>query len=491
MLLHDELSIHFQEPFDKNALFSDISAYASQRLHDCIKNCKPSIPKEVEKLTHICTHQRPHLDEYMAILLFVSCLPESIRRLPLEETVMTHATEDSAVREKWSTAAVFGLGGVQTGGAKPLLIFDEHVQNGQKNTASSAVSLVARSLFGRSLLPKPLFQILREIDIIDAFGGAHPKHLSNYILRMHDYAESGQFSLGVNEKKAVIDAALLALLEASKKAIPFWQESIWKERAISSFKDHCCASALRQQAGFEQAQTHLLQNLLAFRQPLFPPLSSEQCSLTFATGSYRLRQTILIPYLAALLPLVWGETCGTMIMDILWDARLLTQMHYASVLRALEAHFNAETDNEDIATEIGNIAFRKVPVSSGNAGMLSWVIEITPKKGISNARQALISFARKHNNDRAVTLLRNTETKSLVISRGHGIPKEQWDALIDWLVDWEGSSDTEGNPGCWHVVTNASGERADFILNGNAAHRYVPESRVTIDHIADWIQRHF
>ncbi|MCR4667093.1 MAG: hypothetical protein K5657_07345 [Desulfovibrio sp.] len=487
---HPSLSISFHPPLSARDSFPAIHMKAIAYMRSLLADIKRELPPKSLEVTHLCTHLRPHLDEYMAMLLFEGCLPEEHADLPMEETIMHHATDDSEIRKKWSTAAVFGLGGVQNGGAEPLLIFDEHVTEGKEHTASSAVSLVARTLFGRTLLPKGLFQMLRETDIIDAFGGAHPKHLANYIMRMHDYAATGLAPfLDVRAKQAIVEACLVAIMAAYADGLSFWKEPVWKDKALASFASHVRTSSLRQFPGFDQAQAHLLNNLQNFRQPHFPT-TGQNCKLTLAQGtSYRIYQTIMIPYLAALLPEVWGGETGNFCMGILWDSRLITQIHYTQIFRSLEEHFGAEPEDGEVSDDIGHISFRKVPTKSGNAGQMPWVFEITPKPGMCNGRQALTSFVRKHNNDRAITLLRNTQTKTLVVSRGSGIPKEQWDALVDWLIEWEGSSDTEGKPGCWHIVKNANGDRADFLLNGNAAHRYVPESRLDIEKLADWVHK--
>ncbi|MBQ7617320.1 MAG: hypothetical protein IJS50_00435, partial [Desulfovibrio sp.] len=322
-----------------------------------------------------------------------------------------------------------------------------------------------------------------------ACGGAHPKHLANYTLRLHDYAELCTPKLSSAMKQAIIEACLAALLLANEKKISYWEDSFWRKRALVSLKQAAQKSNLHKQNGFEQALTLLQNNLNNFRQPRFQ-LPKEQANPLSFPAKVPVLQSLLIPYLAALLPLVYGEELGGKIMGTLWEARLLTQMRYATCLAVLEEHFGLEPEDGDLETSIGLIRFRNVCISCGNAEMMPWIIEVTPKPGLCNVRQALISFVRKHHADTALTLLRNLENGSLVLSRGLGIPKELWDSLVNWLIATEGSSDLEGEPGCWHVVTSALGTRADFILNGNAAHQYVPKSKLTVDLLAEWVRTH-
>lgn len=468
---------------------SYVCTTAADVLADILKDTPITLPNEAQDVELLCTHLRPHLDEYMGVLLFRSCLNASKHTLPLEETVINNATHDNMVLEHWNHAAVFGMGGVQNGGAHPLLLFDEHVHPGKNQHAFSSVALVVQTLFGKRPLPKSLFTLIREIDLIDGCGGAHPKHLSTYIIRMHDCLENKALSYEGSYKQAAVEACIIAFLKAQECQIPFWQEDFWRDRALGSLHIHAKNTSLRHQPGFEQALSQLQHNIAAFRQPRLPAVPQNSKTFSLPTPGRRFFQTILIPYAAALCPLVWGDTANVL-MSLLWDSRLLSQMNYSLVLQTLEEQLGSEPENGEIDTAIGRILFRHVHTNVGNAAMTPWILEIQPKSGISNVRQAVISFVRKHNNDNAITVLRNTETKTLVLSRSSGIPQKQWKDLVEWLVNAEGCSDTEGNPGCWHVVKNTQGMPADFILNGNAAHRYVPPTQLTVDSLAQWVAEH-
>ncbi|MCR5814321.1 MAG: hypothetical protein K6G15_07505 [Desulfovibrio sp.] len=477
---------------DEPELFGSISNLSADYVRELLTPCSLILPKEARDVELICTHLRPHLDEYLAMLLFRACLPKEQRNLPLKETVLTDAQDDPAVRESWSNAAVFGLGGVQNGGSKPLLVFDEHTPTGQKHVASSAVALVTRRLLGTSQLPKALFFILREVDLVDALGGAHPKHLANYLLRLHDLLPADpqlspqQTTDHCLIKRAVAEGALLCLLRAANLDFPFWDEAFWRPRALSQLEAYTQISPFRQEEGFDTAYQQLMKNLAALRQPHFALKDANQTLLGFPLGKKRLFQSLLVPFMAALCPLVLGEKAGLAIMGRLWDGRLVTQMRYTIAFDCLERSLGPDPENFDGPSTIGHITFRRLKQS--NDGQLApWIIAVDQKPGLSCVRQALSSYVRKYHEDQALTLLHNQESDSVVLSRGNGIPKALWNKLVDWLLDWEGSSDQEGHPGAWHVVTNARGERADFILNGNAAHRYAKKTELNADTLSHWL----
>jgi len=67
-----------------------------------------------------------------AILLFKACLPPNKRNVPIEEAIIHSCDNDIAAKSTWPEAAVFGIGNTVNGGAKPLLMYDEHVPHGQK-----------------------------------------------------------------------------------------------------------------------------------------------------------------------------------------------------------------------------------------------------------------------------------------------------------------------------------------------------------------------
>ena len=58
-----------------------------------------------------------------------------------------------------------------------------------------------------------------------------------------------------------------------------------------------------------------------------------------------------------------------------------------------------------------------------------------------------------------------------------------WERICGALVELEGASDAEESPGAWHVTRHPNGI-AGFLLNGNAAHRYAPQTSITAQSLA-------
>ncbi|MBQ7584854.1 MAG: hypothetical protein IJU40_01220 [Desulfovibrionaceae bacterium] len=455
-----------------------------------LKDRRFTLPSQAKEIELFATHMRPHLDEYMAMLLFRSCLDESQWNLPLEETILKDAVDDQQVRTAWEKACVFGLGKVHSCGAEPLLIFDEHSQQGDPKTDSSAVALVYHALFDHRFLPQPLFILCREVDLLDACGGAHPKHLSTYLARLHDFSDSSILDpLSVNDKQAVIEACLIASVWASSQQVAFWENKFWQSQVLDSLQESANNSPLRLTDGFESALETLKRNLTHFRQPSFPANLSKDSKLCFNSQGKRVFQCLVIPFLIPLLPLVWGEI-GQRFVNILWNTRLMSQIRYNNILQLFEEHLGSDPSDSDIETTGGKIGFRICHKALGQLSPAIWVLAFAPKVNKGNVRQAMISYVRKHNADCALTIIFDQEYGSMVLSRGGGFPAEVWQDLVNWLLQWEGSSDVEDQPGCWHALTNPLGKHADFVLNGNATHRYAPPSKLTPDVLIDWLNRY-
>ena len=89
------------------------------------ENIKPMNKAKLDHLDRILVHTSPHLDEYLAVLLFRACLPpQKLREVQLEEFTLNSISNDRLAIATWRNAAVFGIGGTHKGGANPLFLFD-------------------------------------------------------------------------------------------------------------------------------------------------------------------------------------------------------------------------------------------------------------------------------------------------------------------------------------------------------------------------------
>ena len=74
----------------------------------------------------ILTHAAPHIDEYMALMIIRAALPDDKKLMPLEETYLSDAKNDTRAQSTWPTSILLGFGGTQDGGAHAGILFDEH-----------------------------------------------------------------------------------------------------------------------------------------------------------------------------------------------------------------------------------------------------------------------------------------------------------------------------------------------------------------------------
>ncbi|MBR4742338.1 MAG: hypothetical protein IK079_05530, partial [Desulfovibrio sp.] len=367
---------------------------------------------------------------------------------------------------------VVGIGGVHNGGATPLLLFDEHPSHD-----SSSLALVTKTLFGRRHLPKSLFLLIQEIDLIDACGGAHPKHLSSYINRLHDFAQqisSLQNTDLPNAKAALIDSYLITMLWAKNEQIPYFDPKFWLPKAQLSLEEAAQHASFANREDFQPTVDDILQKIQKLRQPYF---KNQNKNLIFHPKA-KVYQSLLVPYLTALTPLLWGEKIASFCNDILWQIRILSQMHYNIALKTLNPTLGSSPKPGTYSTPIGDIELLKINDL--------WILDIHQNKTMGSIRQSLISYMNQYLNSNGYLILRNSEINNVILSMGKATSMEQWNKLVQFLVAEEGSTDTDP-PGCWHVVRNAKGDLADFILNGNAAHSYVPKSKLTAERLAAWL----
>ena len=448
-----------------------------------LKDTSYILPQAANDIALLICHLRPHLDEYLAMLLFRSCLPSAKWDLPTKETILYSTDFDKEVYTDWQKACVFGLSNLHASYAKPLLLFDEHNATGGPKKDSSAVALVYHRLFNKGYLPKPLFFICREIDLLDACGGGHPKHLATYLTRLHDFADGTTLpKLSSGEKQALIEAAIFCILWANLKQFNFWDQKFWRPRVLESLKECTQLSPLRQSSEFSLAVDTVKKNLEHFRQPFFASERYAEAHLCFKVTMPRVLQTLCIPYIVPLLPLVWGDI-GHTFGQILWNVRLQGQMQYLHICDVFNKNVGLNLEDGDYTTSIGNLSVRHIAQRQGHPILL---VDLNSTINKNNVRSAVLSYVHKTTNC-ALIINRDAETGILVITRCREVPYPLWVKLVDWLIASEGVS-SEETPGCWHIMCNDSGTYADFILNGNASHRYVPRTKLTIDMLADWLK---
>ncbi len=470
-----------------------ISRAAVRVVRDLLDPAEAQLPDGALDVQRLLTHKHPHLDEYVAMLLFKAALPENRWSLPVGEIVLRSVDNDAEAKATWPSSAIFGMGGTHTGGARGLLVFDEHNKPGQSREANSVTMLVKEQLYGSQGISRALFQICKETDHIDAYGQAHFKHLGNYIKRLHEaeflFLDNPAYGGGAEDilplwKQALVEGCIAALACALAEKKRFMNAAYWREPLISSLNWYASHTRLRDDEDFSYAFNRLKRNVCGFKGAKLRikhpdgSLSNLRCG---QDGQEEPWQLLVMPYLAGLCLEYWGEEIGQRILFPLWEARILGDLGYARVYRELEKVIAAGDCDNTVASGIGSIAFCKSgkmqPDMEGQS-RLPWIIELQPAEGLANSRSALLSFLKNHNGGVGYTLVRSSDGSRVVLTRGPATDPQEWEMVVSWLVESEGNADG-GQNGCWHMVKSAQGHLADYILNGNPAHQYAPRTQIT------------
>lgn len=459
----------------------------------------------VAKLDRLLVHTNPHLDEYMAVLLFRACLPPNkLHDLPLDEFTLTSSYNDQLAKVTWPSAAVFGIGGNQTGGAEPLLLFDEHVPEGKKKRDSSCTKMTKNKHLSGSL-SVPLLKVIGEADHIDANANAHPKHLGNYIKWIHEteYVFSLGASVGDNIKdtispmwkQALVEACLAAFMMGINDKKSFSKPEYWKQPAQDSLNYYAKYSLLQGEPKFTSVFNRLKSTILDYKTSYLVTTQADG-SKTERLDSHGnpIPQLLVMPYLAALCQDYWGPYIGHIIMAHFWESRLQSQLAYQKMAEILKQTLGDGTKEIPyVRTPLGAVSLRHVTGAAcqqdfNGKKYTPWVIEFVTNGVILNARAPLGTYLNSANNGIGYVLLRNTSSNNVVLSQGKNGNYKTWEAIFQKLIELEGNADVRGRAsGCWHKTENSQGKLADFLLNGNPAHQYVPRTSLDADSLVEMI----
>ncbi|MDD2899047.1 MAG: hypothetical protein PHI31_10075 [Desulfuromonadaceae bacterium] len=459
-------------------------------------NIKPINKEKLDKLDRILVHTSPHLDEYLAVLLFRACLPpQKLRELQLEEFTLNSINNDQLAKVTWRNAAVIGIGGTHTGGARALFNYDEHVETGKVRKDSSCSMLVSKRHLND---PGILYKAIGEIDHIDAYANAHDKHLGNYIKWMHE--SEYFFSIGSSTKdhikdsisptwkQTLIEACLAAYILASNDKKRFNDASFWKQYAEDSLDAYKKYSLLRKvDPKFTDVFGRLKGNISRY-EPHYLLINKPGGGQEEKKDKYgnRIEQKLVMPYLAALCQYYWGPEIGHIIMAHFWDARVQSQITYANITEVLKTTIGDGTHEiPPVRTPMGQLTFRHIPVAG--ASRKPWVVEFVLKGAMPNSKAPLLSYINNNNDGNGYLILHNSSTNNIVLNKGYGVNSETWKALCDKLLQVEGDSSAK-IAGCWYKLVNDNGNIAGFMLNGNKAHQYVPKTSIDADSLVGLVK---
>lgn len=484
-----------------HGMLGAISRASVRTVRDLLGGLSAYPPRNLDRVTRLFAHKNPHIDEYMAMLLFKAAMPERYWSLPFEEFVLSHATDDTLARATWPNAAVFGMGATHNGGARAAILYDEHVPEGKTRKSTSATKLVMEKLFGDRKIPRPVSRVCKEVDHIDAYAGAHPNSLSTYVKLMNNAefflqrSQSGIMRDGLTPawKQAIVEACLVAVMLGIADNKKFYFQDYWRAAAEDSLRHYESHTLLRDDADFRTVWERYSNNILKFwNAPLkIKDPSGKLQNVTFTDKHGKVHkdnQFLIVPFLAALCQEYWGPEVGQLILVHLWETGMLSQLDFALTQREV---INATANGAETGTKrtaAGFITFIKgrIPVPDSNGDLREpWIIEIHPAGGVNGVKNPLMNFLKEKNDGIGYVIIRNS-TGTIMLNRGKNTNMQQWTAVTDWLLSREGCSDAR-EAGCWHKTENADGIIADFLLNGNEAHQYVPRSELTAQLLADFL----
>jgi hypothetical protein len=465
------------------AALADKSAEYMQKI--LAGSIRPLSPQAIASLDRIIVHVDPHLDEYFAELLFRACLPPEKWRCDLIEQAVFSETDDLGCKHLWPSAAVLGVGSNYAGGTRPLFLFDEHV-SGQSKVADSCSQIVAEQML--SAIPNSLLELLREVNVIDEYGGGHPQNLNNLIKTMHEVRfwfgqsvdDGTQIRDGLSPewKRAVIDACLVAVVYCFENGIDLKLDPDRKRDALVAslenyIKNSPHVAHPRFQASVQRMRSIFNDQAMVFKNAV---LQDRKGPIRDSGGNV-IPQLLLISRICFACEHCWGPQLRDVIATHFWEGELQNHLHFAAVEEAIDAAIKDQKIR--VVTPAGTITHNvlkemEVMVADHRGGPKKprrtklWIMTMTPAAGVSRASQALQHYLNEHNYGCGLVLMKNATLGTSALFKGSSLPDAKWQKLVKLITSKEAE--------CWHVIHQSTGTIAPFIVNGNKTHQYVPRS---------------
>jgi hypothetical protein len=445
-----------------------------------------SLGSKERELRRIIVHVNPHLDEYVADLLFVAALPPDLRSVPFEEQTLYSLDNDSYSQLTWPTSAVFGFGGAVSGGAKPLVLFDEHTPN-QARSDVSCCQMVADALFEK--LPDSVRFLLREANAIDANAGAHDQNLSTLIKDM----PLVRFQLGTDPttgeevtdflsheyKRAIVHACLVAVVYCLENGIDLENNVNEKVDALRpALERYTAKTQLRHDPAFQQVNSRqkslALGQSVVFRDAF---LRNDRGALTDDRGQ-RVPQLLLFSRIIFACHKCWGPGIADLIATHIFEVFYRAQFGFEKVEAEIAALFagRAGCRHSSIGTvervSLPDIHVRadrrrlgKTEQFEGNLPLI--VLGVVPAPGVIKANKAAMNYINEKNWGVGIVFMNDSAQGTKSIFKAQNLPNDKWDRFCRVLQDRE--------PKIWHRPIFDRGP-APYMLNGTASHKELDRS---------------
>lgn len=448
---------------------------STEVLHKLLESHVRWSPDQIPE--RLIVHKAPHLDEYLAEMLFRAVLKPADRQREFLE-VSLHAEDDSSAQVYWPTAAVFGIGGGKPSGRYAQYLFDEHLQGGGRREDSCTEVVLTRCFDG---VPPTVSRIAAEVTGIDARAGAHELHLNNLLKTCH----SVQYQLGPDAsghamsgrlsdawKRAIVNALLAAVFVCLENGIDITETDRIKRLMRELFDRFAANSPYRD-------REHYAESLLRLRNSV-SNVSELLRTARISVSGQDVPQLLLAPFLAVAAAEVWGTEIAYMLMTHFWESEILKNIHFRRISDLLETCFKDPHHPRSIYTPdcsvsgvvvperkfTGQKMVRGAPQPAGYSSPV-WIVACRYTNFVLQPNKAIARFIGDRNCGIGVSFCENTKDTNKVLFKGKSLPDQFWAALVERIQDAE--------PGLW-VRPQPT---APFILNGNAAHRYVDLSELT------------
>lgn len=485
----------------------------SLRCCEYIRSITPSAdlflwPEEsVRDLERIIVHTSPHLDEYFAELIFRACLPPEKRACEFVEQSIYSKKNDLTCQHLWPTAAVLGIGGTVSGGARSLFLFDEHVVDEEigksARTASSCSDLVVKKIMPN--IPAPIQRVLLEVNAIDEFGNAHPQSIAGLIKSVHEVRFAFKIdptsdkyirgSLTPDWKRAIMDVCITAILYCLQENIDLIGDPDGKRRSLEASLDNYAANCPhRDNRDFGDALHWIRSNYLdqagAFADAFL--MQDEKTPIRDATGA-PIPELFILGRVCFACEQCWGANIRDLIATHFWEVAMQGQLNFYPIKRSVEEMFNRNLAK--LVTGVGFLRKEILPPIGLGGGWKCpvWIVSISPNSSVFLPQKGIQNFINENNNidpgnkknkkGCGLVLIHDSIQGTSALFKCSGVPESKWERLVKLIKEKESD--------CWHIVPNRKGGIAPFVVNGNKTHQYVPRTGLDITTLARLVQRTF
>ena len=431
--------------------------------------------KEIDYLERIIVHTDPHIDEYVAELLFSACLPQTTdtSKLQFQELFISSKDNDQNCKNLFPTAAVFGIGRTASGGADALFLFDEHTsEEGKPRTAESCSQIVANSFI--PTLPQSVYTVLREINTIDSFAGAHSQHIGNIIKDIHEtrfaFDHNTKGYLDANWKRALVDACVTAVIYCLENNIDLFGKPEEKAEALKqSLTNYVQNNVHRNHEKFKETNQGISDTYLNQKKVFGSPkavLRDRNGNEIKNKKGRSIPQLLILSRCCFACYKCWGEIITDIIFMHFWETIFQNQLNFRIMRDEVKSAFGkkGERFNTTVVTLKRKILAKDL-----------WVVSFSPNNPdfIGVTKDALTNYINNNNNGNAILLLENPfhTTKAIFQLK---TPESVWQKVVKRILSKED---------CWYQAAPY------FILNGNKTHLYHERSSVDFDALVKLIEQ--